>query len=167
MATAKSAVVSTASEAPSDVATQEKKAVESLPMAYTGLPSLPKTFDDAVEAMEDFYGAELASFNPYPLLNDKSKLIGLEFVIERFDFIYKKDKAGNVTDEVSYVNVKAMTRQGNKRFAFNDGGTGICRSLIEFAARTGRDGGIKCPLGLRVSEYETADGGDAQTFYLN
>lgn len=167
MATAKSAVVSTASEAPSDVATQEKKAVESIPAAYEALAALPETFDDAVAAMEDYYGATLASFNPYPLLNDKSKLIGVEFAIERFDFIYKKDKAGNVTDEVSYVNVKAMTRAGNKRFAFNDGGTGVCRSLIEFAARTGRNGGIKCPLGLRVSEYETADGGEAQTYYLN
>jgi len=173
MATTKSTVMDTATESPAedpaatDVATQEKKAVESAPDAYAEMVNVPQTFEDAMATMEVFYGAKPATFNPYPLLDDKSKLLGIEFLVERFDFIMKKDKAGNITDEVSYVNVKGITKQGSKRFAFNDGSTGVCASLIKFAAKTGRNGGIHCPLGLRVSRYVGPTGEDSETFYLN
>lgn len=166
----KTAVMNTASEqinetmskyAPEMVEESEKAAVNNLPVAYQDLPALPASFEAAMAEMQEHYGAPAASFNAYPLLRDKSKLLDVEFLIERFDFVLKKD--GNI----NYVNVKGITRQGNKRFAFNDGGTGVMRSLIDFEKRTGRNGNIHCPMGLRVSQYEAPDGSDAETYYLN
>jgi hypothetical protein len=95
----------------------------------------------------------------FPLI-DKSKLLGLEFVMLDFSYV----KASDVTEKV-YVNVRAMRRDGVK-FCFNDGGTGVMAQCAEFENQTGRRGGLVASRGLRVSRY-TNEHGDAETYYFN
>lgn len=55
-----------------------------------------------------------------------------------------------------FVAVNAVQRHDNgsiSKWIITDGGTGICDQLKEYTKRTGRNGGLGVPKGLRVSNY--------------
>lgn len=111
------------------------------------------SYEDAMKLAASAYGqlekvSDLELGNGFKLLpgKDKSRLVGLSFVILHFQF-----NEGEFSDE--FVSVTLVTQNGD-RLIMNDGGTGICAQLKEIS-KTGRYGGIAVPHGLRKSEYPT------------
>jgi len=135
---------------------------------------VPVNANRDVEDMDfDQYMAWLKSQSTAPVpyteegkweLTDKEVLVGVPFVIARVRFNpgeYGRD----------FVSVCAFLKDG-KKIVFNDGGTGIPSQLKQFIDDNGgRDTGIFCEKGLRVSRYKWVDPSDnlekpAVTFYI-
>lgn len=95
-------------------------------------------------------------------LVDKSKLIGVEFLVLEMKEVQDKKSFK------SYWNILVILRNGNKA-CFNDGSTGVAKQAEEWIARTGQTGGIYCEKGLRLSEYMVEIDGKselAKTYYF-
>lgn len=96
-------------------------------------------------------------------LVDKDALVGVSM------FLY--DWSFQVGDKGQYVVVHAAKENGEK-IVFVDGGTGICRQLLELtetrqASGFRGAGGLLCRRGLRRSDYEANDERPAgTTFYI-
>lgn len=112
------------------------------------LPAVPSydvseflTYDDALRA----FGESIVLANDVELVKDKGELIGTPFLIVNYNF-----NMDSITQR-EYVSVGVITLD-NKRIVFNDGSTGVYRTLKGMAER-GIKGGIVCRNGLRVSEY--------------
>lgn len=92
---------------------------------------------------------------------DKGKLVGVPFVVAAFKF--------NDGDYGTFATIHVVTKD-NQRYIINDGSTGIKDQLTEFFNKTHQLGGLVCPGGLRVSEYDYEDEeGElkpAKTYYL-
>lgn len=100
-----------------------------------------------------------------PILEDKERLIGVPFVLVYWAFNHS-DTVG--TD---FATMFVLTAD-NQRYIINDGGVGIMPELLAYTSKNGgRNGGLVCRHGLRVSEYEyeRPDGkkGKAKTFYID
>lgn len=119
------------------------------------LAMFPEGLDTSTEVFGD--GSEL--------IEDKSLLIDKPFAVLEFRVVTDKDTLRD------YVNVLVMLRDGNHKVRFNDGSTGVMAQCLEYERRTGRNGGILCAKGLRVSEYvkDMPDGTKqpAKTYYFN
>lgn len=62
-------------------------------------------------------------------------------------------KTGELEEErANFVTMFVITPDG-QRYILNDGSTGIARQLEQFTQRTGRNAGLGCKQGFRVSEY--------------
>lgn len=78
-----------------------------------------------------------------------ARLVGVPLILMQWRFFpgdFGKD----------FVAVDAVQRHDNgsiTKWVFTDGGTGICDQLKDFTKRTGRNGGLGVPKGLRVSNY--------------
>lgn len=92
-------------------------------------------------------------------LLDKSSLEGVPFIIVDWQFQQGKGQDGE------YVNVHCVTKT-NERICFNDGSSGIYKTLKTFTIERGNSTNIYCPRGLRVSRY-TNEYGPAETWYLD
>lgn len=98
-----------------------------------------------------------------PILSDKMVLVGLPFVIVKWNF-YQGDVG-------EFVSAWVLTKT-NDRLIMNDGSTGIYAQLRALTDATGQDSGLICRHGLRVSEYDWTKpdgtvGGRAKTFYID
>lgn len=98
-----------------------------------------------------------------PILTDKMVLVGLPFVILKWNF-YSGDNG-------EFVSAWVLTKT-NDRLIMNDGSTGIYAQLRALTDATGQDSGLICRHGLRVSEYDYTKpdgtpGGRARTFYID
>lgn len=113
----------------------------------------PNGITNAAEAFGD--GSELLQ---------KDALVGKEFMVLDWSYVTDLDTGRE------YVNVLVINRQGQKA-RFNDGSTGVYRQCKDYEDRYGgKQGGIYCPKGLRVSEYTTEVDGKSQkarTFYFS
>lgn len=98
----------------------------------------------------------------FSVLEDKNRLIGVEFVIVRYG-VHEGENGQFTTIHVVTTN--------KEKFVVNDGSTGIHAQLAEYKERAGRVCPLYVPRGLRVSEYDfTDDNGTkkrARTYYLN
>lgn len=143
-----------------EVAVAERRS--SLELAKPSV-AVPLTFADAMSAW-DTAGGVVEMPTDWRLV-EKETLLGVPFLIHRFRF-----HDGGANDEGEFVSVEVVT-EDDRRLVFNDGGTGIYRQLVDWAAQSGRSGGLLVRGGLRVSEYEYFDdkgkGHQAKTFYLN
>lgn len=150
-----------------EVSSPEFKEVS--PQSYvTGLH--PDEFASWDEAISHFAG-DVVVANEIELV-DKATLVGVPFFIT--NFVFRHDAA---TDR-EYVSVEIVT-QDNRKLVFNDGSTGVFKTLERHAAE-GRFGGIVCRSGLRDSAYGVDKDGVplpkgstqkpdsiAHTYYLN
>ena len=112
----------------------------------------------------------------YTLLSDKSKLIGKRFLAVQWNF---HQSAEYVDSEfVSVYIITADTIDGENRFIFNDGSTGVCAQLRALTSKRTADGhatpsgGALIKSGLKLSEYDRLDGtgkviGKGKTYYLS
>ena len=115
-------------------------------------PAVGKDGDYLPERWEDIvakYGGEVDTMESPWKLVDKRDLLGVPFIIADFRFL-----TGDYGEDC--VAVRAMT-QDNVRIVFTDGSTGIRTQLKHYQQVKHRNGGIVCPNGLRVSEYEYTD----------
>jgi len=121
------------------------------------------SFDAAIALAVAEYG-DVIDAADQPLLGDgfrvateddkRNKLVGVPLLL--LNWTFRGSDYG--TDEDTYVSVQAIQREENGgavKWIINDGGTGIARDLREFTQKTGRDGGMICKTGLRVSDYVT------------
>lgn len=98
----------------------------------------------------------------FSVLEDKNRLVGVEFVIVRYG-VHEGENG-------QFTTIHVVTTHKDK-YVVNDGSTGIHAQLAEYKERAGRVCPLYVPRGLRVSEYDfTDDGGNkkrARTYYLN
>ena len=113
--------------------------------------------------------------SPWVLLQDKNLLIGKKFLAVAWKFHQSAEYAGN-----EYVSVYALTLDtinGETRFVFNDGSTGIYQQLRNLTDARQANGhktpqaGALIKNGLKLSEYDRVDEkglvlGKGKTFYL-
>lgn len=111
---------------------------------------------DSVEDLDAYFAQqggiiEIAG-SPYTLLSksDKAKLEGRRFMIVDTRW-YASKQYGN--DVVAVAVMTAEPIDGETKFLFNDGSTGVCQQLKGIVASTGRRGGFLVPRGLRASNY--------------
>lgn len=106
-------------------------------------------------------------------LVDSSALVNVPFTVAHFEF-RTSDEFGHFDDNTGllvpgeYVSVFVITNDG-KRYVFNDGGTGILPTALNFVETTKQTGGMRCPWGLRASTYEKIVNGQkvkATTMYF-
>lgn len=97
-----------------------------------------------------------------PILADKTQLVGVPFVLVHWNF-YDGDMG-------EFVSMWVVDKD-DRRFIVNDGSTGIYAQLRALTNKTGQDSMVRCPHGLRVSNYTYTDpqGKErpAQTFYID
>lgn len=106
--------------------------------------------------------AEVAIYegSDWGLVEDKDTLINVPFVIAGVKV--------NNGDLGEFSSVRAFKEDGTK-IVFNDGGVGIHQQLKDYVAKHGRDTGIICKKGLRVSRYDKEINGEVRrvaTYYL-
>lgn len=153
----------------------------------TDLVNTKKLSDEQLNGLTDINSA-LAALNvssvddlvwdssAYILLDDKSKLVGKKFLAVQWRFHESKEYAGNKF--VSVYIITADTIDGENRFIFNDGSTGVCSQLAGLTAKREAENhpnpvsGALIKGGLHVSEYERFDEkgtllGKAKTYYLS
>jgi hypothetical protein len=125
-------------------------------------------------------------------LTPKSDLLGHPFIITGVTFRFARmDKDGKGGQPLDYVSVEAVDLH-SAAIIFNDGSTGVRRQVVQYLMAHGevpegepdealarvegldqrftfRNGTnlptLRCPRGLRVSEYEN-EYGEAMTYYL-
>lgn len=90
-------------------------------------------------------------------LVDPESLIGVPFTVAHFE-VRESEEFGRFQEnglfqKGRYVSVYIIT-DDNKRYVFNDGGTGILPTAENFIETTNQTGGMRCPWGLRASSYE-------------
>ena len=114
--------------------------------------------------------------SPWQLLTDKNALVGKKFLAVAWKFHESAEYLGN-----EYVSVYALTIDtinGETRFVFNDGSTGVYQQLRnltdarETAGHKNPQAGALIKNGLKLSEYERVDEkgniiGKGRTFYLS
>lgn len=116
--------------------------------AVTNLNDALALFGNVVQATDVFGdGVEF--------IKDKSVLIGRPFLILQWHW----------NEEQKFVTVHVMGENGSQA-RFNDGGTGVYKSLRD-AEERGLTGGIMVPYGLRVSRYTHPEFGESETYYFN
>lgn len=104
------------------------------------------SIDDASDVLGD--GFKLMS------TEDKAKLVGVPMVLLEWSFYPSQEHGG----EFCALRLVAQG-EGNTvgKYVVNDGSTGLARTLKEYTARTGRQGGLVVRRGFRASEYPYCD----------
>jgi hypothetical protein len=114
--------------------------------------------------------------SPWQLLDDKNALLGKKFLAVAWKFHESKEYLGN-----EYVSVYALTLDtinGETRFVFNDGSSGVYKQLRDLtdaritAGHKNPNAGALIKNGLKLSEYDRYDEkgviiGKGKTFYLS
>lgn len=128
------------------------------------------SWEDALALLQS-HGVEVTDITDYGdgfVGVEKDTLVNIPMVVLDYTISYNgeyKDDSGNV---MPFVVVRAFTSDGRK-VRFTDGSTGLCKQVLGFAKR-GVKGGIRCPKGLTVSEYDYIDEKGkhtpAKTFYF-
>lgn len=127
-----------------------------------------KSFDDMMQLLSDtgIETTEITDFGDgFAVAESKRSLVNVPFVIMDYKFSAKGDFG-------EFAILRLMTKDGRK-LILTDGSTGICEQTRDLARR-GVIGGILCPKGLTVSEYDykgfDSKGNPtvtpAETFYL-
>lgn len=104
---------------------------------------------------------------------DAVKELGTGWVVPTDDDVVKRDLCGKelivawwtiqpgdyfrtlpdgTQERANFVTMFVITPD-NQRYILNDGSTGLARQLEDFTKRTGRNAGLGCKQGFRVSEY--------------
>lgn len=160
----------TAKKAESEESQPETPAADQTPVAGEVVKHIEwgkvDSLTDARLILESHYGQILDIATEFgdgaEFMDDKSKLIGIPFVILDWRFIVDK-KTQN-----EYASVLVMNTEGSKA-RFNDGSTGVYAQLKTLTERYGVTGGVQCRHGLRKSDYTTEVNGkatSATTYYL-
>jgi hypothetical protein len=147
------------------MATDSTEVAATTPVYTTDQLAAIKSFDDMMKLLADA-GVEATEISEYgdgfSVETDKSSLVNVPFGI----LDYKFSKKGNFGE---FAIVRIVTRDGRK-LILTDGSTGIYAQCQDFQKR-GRSGGIMCPKGITVSEYdyidETGKVTPAKTFYFS
>jgi hypothetical protein len=107
-------------------------------------------FATAYRAATDAYGDPVVSTEElgtgFKKIDDKSYLVDKPFLALMWEF-----HPGDYGDE-PFVAVHCVT-EANEKLIFVDGSTGIRDALQKWSNRSGRQGGMLCPQGLRDSEF--------------
>ena len=112
----------------------------------------------------------------YSLLSDKAALVGKKFLAVQWKFHESAEYIGS--QFVSVYIITADPINGENRFIFNDGSTGVCAQLAGLTAKREQDGhatptgGAMVKNGLKLSEYDRVDAtgkslGKGKTYYLS
>lgn len=138
------------------------------------------TMADAVELWQQTTGEDIVQaseelgdgFTPMTE-GEKRKLCANPLFIMQWEFKFS-DTVTRDGKPVEYVSVRVIAERFGKteKYVFSDGSSGIYRQLRAYTDRTGRQGGMLAPLGLRVSDYKfkdptTGDETPASTFYID
>ena len=113
--------------------------------------------------------------NVYALLSDKNKLVGKKFLAVQWTFHQSTEYVDS--EFVSVYVITADSVDGEHRFIFNDGSTGVCAQLRQLTEKRLADkhtspyGGALIKSGLKLSEYDRVDEagktiGKGKTYYL-
>ena len=119
---------------------------------------LPQSLDEALGTWRNDGLAVHELTSDWELV-EKDQLIGVPFFIYNIRFSKGIGKAGE------FVSVQVIDKD-DRRMVFNDGGSGVYAQLVQWTEETGQAGGLYCPHGLRVSEYDHPEYGHSKTFYL-
>lgn len=127
------------------------------------------SFDDALALIQEQYGqggvisASDVLGNGFALLSNKDHLVGVPFLIMKWQFNPGKYAEDFCTALVVTVN--------NQKYIVNDGGQGLCKQLREYTAQSGRQGGMVVQKGLTRSDYTYTDSDGeerpASTYYID
>jgi hypothetical protein len=123
------------------------------------------SFADVAAQFQDVREASDVLGNGFGVLEDKSKLLNVEFVVVKYA-AHTSDKNGG-----AFSTLHVVTREGEKLIV-NDGSTGIHAQCKELKEKYGNVAPLFVRRGLRVSEYDYTDEKTglqtkAKTFYLN
>lgn len=137
------------------------------------------SMDDAIALIQRTMGVEVVEAREelgdgFEYLENKEWLVGIPCLFVKWDC----NLSASFTDDNGkpLPNVQAWVlceRAGQTRkFRISDFSTGISQQLWEYTERTGRNGGLAAPLGLRKSEftYRNPDSGEtsqATTYYID
>lgn len=136
-----------------------------------------KTVDDAIKALGASSVDDLDwDSSAYTLLADKAQLVGKKFLAVQWKFHDSAEYVGS--QFVSVYVITADTINGENRFIFNDGSTGVCAQLAALTAKRESEnhatpyGGALIKGGLKLSEYDRVDAagkslGKGKTYYLS
>lgn len=122
-----------------------------------------ESFDDAMKLAQAQFGTVINAHEDknlgsgFRLTTDEDKFKLIKVPLLLLDWRFNPGEHGD-----DFVSITCISQQENgqaNKLIINDGGTGICKDLKEYTAKTGRMGGLFCRRGLRVSEYDT----DAET----
>lgn len=131
-----------------------------------------ETFEEAMRAIAEA-GLTVHKVSSFDLIENNDELVGRPFLI----LSYRVNPEGDFGE---FVSVMAIDRD-NRRFVFNDGGTGVRLQLQELAQK-GIVSRILCEKGLRRSDFRFdektgevvkrsdpryADSKPAKTYYLS
>jgi hypothetical protein len=111
-----------------------------------------KSFEDAMAVLEQA-GVSVTDITDYGdgfAVVDKRELVSVPFIV--IDWKFADGKFGE-----KFAIVRAVTKD-NRKVIFTDGSetSGVRPQILDFE-RKGSNGGILCPKGLTVSEYEYVD----------
>ena len=113
--------------------------------------------------------------NVYTLLTDKSKLVGKKFLAVQWNFHQSSEYVD--AEFVSVYIITADPIDGETRFIFNDGSTGVYSQLKALTSKrqlekhVSPNGGALVKNGLKLSQYDRFDEagkalGTGKTYYL-
>ncbi len=139
------------------------------------------TFEDALRLVQEELGAQIDRVEDevgtgFIVLDDKSKLEGVDFLAIMWKFYYSDDFSYRAEDGSiqpgQFVSIHLMTADG-KKYIINDGTKGGIRDqLLGYTERhDGKCAGLMCQGGLQVSEYDYEDPSNgsvskARSYYL-
>lgn len=120
-----------------------------------------KTVEDIVNRFTTFGGGkvyDVTEVQPDFALVDSAELVNVPFTVAHFQSRFSEEFGAfnentGILEAGEYYSVYVIT-DDNKRYVFNDGGTGIPPVADKFITETGQTGGMRCPWGLRASTYE-------------
>lgn len=127
------------------------------------------SFQEAVSAVTEEFGDVIDANEEigtgFQILDNKDILCGVPFLIIKWEFHdskkYKRDG-----EPSGFVSAFVVT-ENDERYVLNDGGTGICKQLLDLSSRMKRYGGLLVRHGLKRSDYDTEEFGEGTTYYLS
>jgi hypothetical protein len=132
------------------------------------------TFEQAIALLDDaghtITSADEELGNGFTLINDKANLVGIPLLLLSWNFNHGESAKGE-----GFVSVYCMARLPGvsqpAKLIFNDGGTGIYRTLRDYSNATGKTAGLMVKKGLDRSDYTFVDDkgeeASATTYYLS
>lgn len=110
-----------------------------------------RSFADAIAIATEVHGEDTTTATGIRVMRieDKRLLTGVPLVLLEWHFLWSEE---NDREYVSVLCV-ADTKPDPSQWYLNDGSTGIFVELKEYEAKTGKNGNVLCPQGLRVSDY--------------
>lgn len=138
-----------------------------------------QSFEDAVALYQQVTGQEVVEAREeigdgFDYLDNKDYLVGRPSLILKWEPALSESFTDRDGKPLKTVQVWVITQgiKGTLKFRISDFSTGLCEQLWEYSLRTGRNGGLMAPKGLRKSEFpyvnkETGERTVAKTYYLD